>query len=110
MRRRIRPLVLVSLAALLPGAPSIAAASRTHVVVIDKMTFGAVPAGIRPGDTIVWVNRDMVRHTATARDGSFNLDLAAGARGKTIVKKGGAVPFYCKYHAGMRGVMRVAVK
>ena len=110
MQRLVHPLALVSLAALLPGAPSIAAASRTHVVVIDKMKFGAVPAGVRPGDTVVWVNKDVFRHTATARDGSFNVDLAAGARGKMIVRKGGAIPFYCKYHPGMRGMLRVAAK
>ena len=60
---------LAGLAVLLLS-PASAAAPRTHVVVIDQMKFGPVPAGIRPGDTILWVNRDTFRHTSTARNGS----------------------------------------
>ena len=41
--------------AVVAGAPA-AAAPRTHVVVIDKMKFGAVPANLHRGDRIVWVN------------------------------------------------------
>ena len=96
-------------ALLLLVAPSMAAAApRTHVVTIEKMKFGALPADLRAGDTIVWDNRDMFRHTATAKDGSFNVDLFPGARGKTLVRKAGAIAFLCKYHPGMRGVLKVA--
>jgi plastocyanin len=94
-------------AALLLWSP-VAAAPRTHVVVIDKMKFGPVPAGVKAGDTIVWENRDMFRHTATAANGSFNVDLRAGAKGKTIVRKAGSIAFTCKYHPGMRGMLKVA--
>ena len=96
-------------ALLLLVAPSMAAAApRTHVVTIEKMKFGALPADVRAGDTIIWDNRDMFKHTATARDGSFNVDLPAGAKGKTGVRKAGAIAFMCKYHPGMRGVLKVA--
>ena len=61
---------LAGLAVLLLMSPATAAAPRTHVVVIDKMKFGPVPASLRPGDTIIWVNKDMFRHTATARNGT----------------------------------------
>jgi plastocyanin len=50
----------------------------------------------------------MFQHTATAKDGSFNVDLPAGAKGKTVVRKAGAIAFMCKYHPGMRGVLKVA--
>lgn len=95
-------------AALLLLSPAAAATPRTHVVVIDKMRFGALPADLRTGDIIVWDNRDLFRHTATAKDGSFNVDLPAGAKGKTVVRKAGAIAFTCKYHPGMRGVLKVA--
>ncbi len=93
-------------ALLLLLAPSLAAAApRTHVVTIDKMKFGALPADVKAGDTILWDNRDLFRHTATAKDGSFNVDLPAGAKGKTVVRK---VAFTCKYHPGMRGALKGA--
>jgi plastocyanin len=85
-----------------------AAAPHSYVVVIDKMKFGAVPAGVKVGDTILWVNRDMFRHTATATNGAFNIDLPAGAKGRTLIRRAGAIAFTCKYHPGMRGVVKVA--
>lgn len=90
------------------GAAALAAAPKVHTVVMDKMKFGPVPRDIRAGDTILWVNRDMFRHTATARDKSFNIDLPAGKSGRTVVTKGGTIPFYCKYHPGMKGQLVVA--
>jgi len=71
------------------------------------MKFGAIPA-VKRGDTILWVNKDLFRHTATAKDGSFNIDLPAGAKGKTVIRKAGVIPVVCKYHPGMRAVLKVA--
>ena len=104
MQRRV---AFCLVAALLLPAPA-AAAPRTHIVVIDKMKFGPIPAVLKVGDTIVWENRDIFRHTATARDGSFNIDLLAGKKGSTILRKPGTFNFTCKYHPGMRGVLKVA--
>ena len=98
----------IALAVLLLSSPPAVAAPQTHVVVIEKMKFGALPADVKAGDTIIWDNRDMFKHTATAKDGSFNVDLPAGAKGKTVVRKAGGIAFMCKYHPGMRGVLKVA--
>ena len=94
-------------AALLLAAPA-EAAPQTYVIVMEKMKFQPVPASVRRGDTILWENRDMFRHTATAKNGAFNVDLAPGAKGKTVILKTGAVAFVCKYHPGMRGVLKVS--
>jgi plastocyanin len=104
-----RGLSIAPAAALLLFMPTPAAAApRTHTIVMNKMKFGAAPAGVKAGDTILWINKDMFRHTATAKDGSFNIDLAPGSKGKTVVRKAGAIAFVCKYHPGMRGVLKVA--
>lgn len=95
--------------ALLLSMPSpSAAAPRTYVVVIDKMKFGEVPRNLAAGDALIWDNRDIFRHTATAADKSFNVDLPAGKKGKTVLTKAGTFLFACKYHPGMRGVLRVS--
>lgn len=101
-------LALAAAVLVLPPASVTAAAPRAHTVVIDEMKFGPLPAGIRSGDTIIWVNRDMFKHTATARDKSFNLDLPPGTSRKTIIKRAGTIPFYCIYHPGMNGALKVA--
>ena len=101
------PALLIAPAVLLMPMPPASAAPRTHTVVIDKMKFGAMPTGLHAGDRIVWVNKDMFRHTATAKDGSFDIDLKPGATGVTILKAG-AISVVCRYHPGMRAMLKVS--
>ncbi|MFL6721678.1 MAG: cupredoxin domain-containing protein [Sphingomonas sp.] len=93
--------------ALLLCASSAAAAPRAYPIFIDKMKFGPLPAQLHKGDSIVWINRDFLRHSATAADHSFDVDLPAGAKGKTVFTKSGTIAFVCRYHPGMRGVLQV---
>lgn len=102
----LRAATLLLLASV-PVAAAPAAPARTYTVVIDKMKFGPTPAQLHRGDTIVWVNRDLFRHTATAANHSFDVDLPAGKAAKTVLKTAGEIPFVCKYHPGMRGVLHV---
>jgi plastocyanin len=79
-----------------------------HTIIIDKMKFGPPPAGIRAGDTIIWVNRDMFKHSATARDKSFNVELPPKTSGKAVIRHSGTIAFYCIYHPGMTGSLSVS--
>jgi plastocyanin len=101
-------LALAAAALVLLPASAAAAAPRVHTVVIDKMKFGPAPARLRSGDTIIWVNKDMFKHTATARDKSFSVDLPPGTSGKTMIRRSGTIAFYCIYHPGMKGTLNVA--
>ena len=101
----LRFAALAFVAAVTPPSGGLAAA--THVVVIDQMKFGTLPAKLHVGDTISWVNRDLFRHSATARDGSFDIDLPAGKSRTITLRKPGAIAFACKYHPGMTGVLHV---
>lgn len=103
----MRGRILLGLAAALLLSPPVAAAPRTYVVAIDKMKFGGIPPNLKAGDAIVWENHDIFRHTATARDGTFNVDLPPGAKGRTLLRKSGTIDFTCKYHPGMHGVLKV---
>jgi plastocyanin len=89
---------------LLSVAPPVPAAAPAHVVTIDQMKYSEVPP-LKVGDTIVFVNKDMFRHTVTASNNSFNLDLMPGARASLHINSAGHASFYCKYHPGMRGSM-----
>jgi plastocyanin len=89
---------------LLSVAPPVPAAAAAHVVAIDQMKYGEVPP-LRIGDTLVFVNKDIFRHTVTASNNSFNLDLVPGARASLHINSAGHAAFYCKYHPGMRGSM-----
>lgn len=108
--RRVMKLAAIALTAASWSCDRAPDAPRTHTVIIDKMTFGPVPKNVRAGDVILWVNNDIFQHTATARDRSFNIDLAPAARGKTVVQRSGTLAFYCTYHPGMTGRIVVAGK
>lgn len=101
---RRRPLCAAVTGALLLVAVPVPAAAATHVVVIDKMKYAPVPP-LKVGDTVVFVNKDMFRHTVTATNNKFNIDLMPGARGSLHINSAGTAAFYCKYHPGMRGSM-----
>ncbi len=106
MVRWLSPLMAAVAWALLSLPAPAAAAPRTYTIVVDKMKFGAVPAAVHAGDIIVWDNRDMFRHSATAK-GAFDVDLPAGKAVKTRATKTGSFAFLCKYHPGMKGVLKV---
>jgi plastocyanin len=73
---------------------------RVHVVRIAAMAF-ETPTDLHVGDIIEWVNADPFQHTATARDGTFDVDLAPGAKGRTTLTAPGEHEIYCRYHPGM---------
>jgi plastocyanin len=104
-----RRVLLVTLAGAAAAAPLAGCGRqpRTHTIEMRDMAFGPAPEGLRVGDTIEWVNADMFQHTATAKDGSFDVDLAPKARGRTVLKTAGSIAFYCRYHPGMQGVLAV---
>lgn len=100
-------------AAALALAPPASAAPRVaphkvYTIEMKNMKFGPVPAGLHVGDQIIWANHDFFRHTATAADHSFDIDLMPGKSGKIVLRKPGAIAFSCKFHPGMKGVLTVA--
>jgi plastocyanin len=105
--RRLSPVLAAAAWALLLISAPAAAAPRSYTIVVDKMKFGALPTTVRAGDIIVWDNRDMFRHSATAK-GAFDIDLPAGKVVKVRMKRDGTFAFICKYHPGMKGVLKVA--
>ena len=56
---------------------------------------------------VEWENADILKHTATAVDGSFDVDLSAGAKDRTILKRVGMVDF-CRFHPDMQGRLEVS--
>jgi plastocyanin len=81
------------------ATPHPAEAAR-YVVEIKNMAFGPVPRHLKVGDTILWRNIDMFRHTATAKPG-FDLDLASGEQGEVMLKNPGILNVICRYHPNM---------
>lgn len=102
MRRRNMAAFAIG-AAMLAAITPTAIAAKSYTVTINDMKFGPVPSGLRVGDTIIWVNQDILRHSATATDKSYDIDLMPSKSAKLVLKRPGTIAFFCKYHPGMRG-------
>lgn len=84
---------------MLVSAPSRA---ETIQVVIDKLIFSPAEISVKVGDTIEWVNRDKLAHTATVK-GGWEVMIPAGKSGSLVVEKAETVDYYCRFHPNMKG-------
>jgi plastocyanin len=82
-------------------------APKTEEIVVDALVFGPAPQDLRAGDSVRWVNRDIFEHSATAKDGAFDVDLKPGASGEAVMTRPGVVSYYCRFHPGMTGQIAV---
>jgi plastocyanin len=96
---------------LLCAAAAVAAAPKpkTHTVnIIDAMTYEPRSLVVKRGDTIVWVNKDVVQHTATSKDGGFDSPAIAPDKSwKYVARKAGAFDYTCRFHPMMKGTLDV---
>jgi len=54
------------------------------------------------------VNKDLVAHTATASDGTFDSKLIAPDKSWTLtVRTPGAFAYGCTYHPTMKGTLKI---
>ncbi len=84
------------------------AAARTLQVPIARAAFGPMPGDARVGDEIEWINRDIVDHTVTARDGRFDVVVPSGKSVRVVLRRSGDTEIYCRYHPGMTAQLTVA--
>jgi hypothetical protein len=60
------------------------------------------------GDRIEWVNEDVLAHTATARNGDFDVRQPPKKTITSVLNKAGTVEYYCRFHPNMKGVLKIA--
>jgi plastocyanin len=78
---------------------------RAHTVEIRGFAYLPATLEVAAGDTVVWVNRDVVPHTATGNGGGWDSgSLEAGGVWRLVTRQG-SQPYYCAFHPGMRGVL-----
>ncbi|WP_341280244.1 plastocyanin/azurin family copper-binding protein [Paenibacillus sp. FSL H8-0537] len=83
-------------------------ASVTHVVEIVDFAFSIAELDIKVGDKVAFINRDKMKHTATANDKSFDTGLLGEGEKKIITfDKEGDFSYFCTPHPGMTGLIKV---
>ncbi|MGE5803031.1 MAG: plastocyanin/azurin family copper-binding protein [Gemmatimonadota bacterium] len=96
----IRQLAVLLLAMVAGSSPP----PRAHTVEIRGMEFHPAVLTVAPGDTVVWINRDLVPHTATAESWGTK-QLAQGQVGRVVARHTGRVAYACILHPTMHGAL-----
>ena len=106
-----RILFVIALSLLVCSAVAAATKHRkpkTHTVVMEAMVFRPAALTVTSGDTIVWVNKDIVEHTATSAAAGFDSKMIRpGKSWKHTVRSKGSFAVLCSYHPVMTGTLQV---
>jgi plastocyanin len=90
-----------------PAQPKAKASAAT--VEMSNTTFQPQTIDVKVGDTVTFVNKDEIAHTATAGDKSFDSKtLEAGATFAFKPTKAGRIDYVCLFHPGMTGTINVS--
>jgi plastocyanin len=94
-------------AALMVGA-SIPAHAATIQITMENLVISPAEASAKVGDTVEWINKDIFAHTATARNGDWDVTLPPKKTGTLVLKKAGTVEYYCRFHPNMKAPLTIA--
>lgn len=98
----------VALLALAAGCGGGGEAPRRHVIEIRAFRYEPPSVEARAGDTIMWINRDAVPHTATDRAAGWDTgSMGAGAEGSVVVDRAGSYDYGCAFHPNMAATLVV---
>ena len=100
---RIFPIV-----AMLTLGMSVPAHAETIQITMENLVISPAEASAKVGDTIEWVNKDIFAHTATARNGDWDVTLQPKKSAVLVLKRAGAVDYYCRFHPNMKATLTVA--
>lgn len=87
------------------GVPADAA---TIEITMENLVISPAEISAKVGDTIQWVNKDVFAHTATAKNGDFEVMLPPKKSAASVLKKAGTVEYYCRYHPNMKATLKIA--
>ena len=94
--------------ALALAAIAVPARAETIQIVIENLVFAPAEVSAKVGDTIEWVNKDVFAHTATARNGDFDINQPPKRTVTSVLNKAGTVEYYCRFHPNMKAVLTIA--
>jgi plastocyanin len=97
----------VFLIAMLVVGTSVSARAETIQITMENLEISPTEVTAKVGDTIEWSNKDVFAHTATARNGDWDVMLQPKKSGTLTVKKPRTVEYYCRFHPNMKATLNV---
>src|ERR1700755_644568 len=102
---RERQAVIAALLAL--GATILPARAATIQITMENMAISPAETAAKVGDTVELINKDVLVHSATARNGDFDVTMPAKKSVTMVLKKPGTIEYYCRFHPNMKAVLTV---
>jgi plastocyanin len=87
---------------------SVSAHAATIQISMENLVISPAEATAKVGDTIEWINKDILAHTATARNGDWDVTMPPKKTVTSVMKKAGTVDYYCRFHPNMKATLIVA--
>ncbi|HEU4556399.1 MAG TPA: hypothetical protein VFS20_01075 [Longimicrobium sp.] len=98
-----------ALVAALAGCVGAAPKPARHEIRIEAFVFQPTTQAVRPGDTLVFINRDAVPHTATANNATWDTgEILANATDTVVVPANGTGAYKCAFHPNMKAELTQA--
>ena len=83
--------------------------NEQHVVEIRNLEFTPKELKVTPGDTITWINYDVVPHTVTADDESWDSSLiSAQGKWQMVVTADMYSSYFCRFHPTMKAKLEIS--
>jgi len=74
-----------------------------HLIEIKKFKFSIPKLDVKVGDEVTWINLDIVPHTATALDKSWDSgELKKGESYTMVITDNISLAYFCLYHRQMK--------
>ena len=89
-------------------AMPVSAGAATIQITMENLVISPAEASAKIGDTIEWINKDIFAHTATARNGDWDVTMPPKKTVTSVLKKAGTVEYYCRFHPNMKATLVVA--
>jgi plastocyanin len=86
---------------------SVSAHAATIQIEMENLVFSPAQGSAKVGDTIEWINKDIFAHTATARNGDWDVTLPPKKTVTSVLKKAGTIEYYCRFHPNMKATLVV---
>src|SRR5262249_2777281 len=68
-----------------------------------QVAYAPAQVSAHVGDSVEWTNDDIVAHTATARNGAWDVMVGPNSKGSITLKSPGTIEYYCRLQPNMVG-------
>jgi plastocyanin len=87
---------------------AVSAHAATIQITMENLVISPAEASAKVGDTVELINKDIFVHTATAKNGDFDVTMPPKKTVTMVLKKAGSVDYYCRFHPNMKATLIVA--